>query len=321
MSTEFKVAPVRNANEESVFSLPVQRILRPRFPVRGGWMLLLVVSCLLAGCQGEVPIAPPAAGPATGQTIRCAVIGGLADTGLWQALGDQFRKATGHAVEIVARGPKHQVLAEFVNKKAHMVAMHACDAIINAVADGNAVDPQPWARNDFVIVGPIDDPAGVRGYQDAGAALRAIIESGNKLLVHASHGSMEVLHELLEAERLELNPEHTLVRLDDRHRQMLLYAGQQQAYTIVGRIPFVNGKVPKQNLEMMVAGDPRLRRPYVVAVASDTQLNPQETAAARQFAQFLRSPSAQATIAEYGRGLYDERPLFFSVEVPEQGRP
>lgn len=277
-------------------------------------MRIVLLASLFTACSNEQMAEHPPA-MANGRTIRCAVVGGLADTGLWQELGEQFTATSGHRVEIAARGPKHIVVPAFRRGHAHLLAVHACDAVINAVADGQAVDPQPWARNDFVIVGPPDDPAEIQNLEDASEALRRIVASRSKLLVHASHGAMEVLHDLLESAQLQLDAEHTLVRLEDRHRQMLMVAGQEGAYTIVGRIPFLSGKLPKQDLAIMVQGDPRLRRPYVVVVANDQSLDPQDLAAARQFASYLRSPAAQEFIAEYGHGRYDDRPLFFPVVV------
>jgi tungstate transport system substrate-binding protein len=274
------------------------------------WPLILLVS---AACTQKPTAVPATAATPEPQSLRCAVIGGLADTGLWQELSARFEADTGHHVELAVRGPKHEIAGDYVRDKCHLIAMHASDTIVNLVADGNAVDPQPWARNDFVLVGPADDPAGVRGFTDAGTALRKVFETKNKLLVHASHGAMEVLSDVMAAEGLEFEPDSLLVRLDDKHRQMLLLADQERAYTIIGRIPFINGKVPKGNLEVMVQGDPRMRRPYLVAIAPPTWHTPAEHDAARQLAQFLRSEATQSFIANYGRGTFDNEPLFFPV--------
>ncbi len=277
------------------------RVLEP-----GVWL----VAILAVGCR-EAPQGPTPSQPTL--TVRCAVIGGLADTGLWQELGQRFEAETGHKVEIAARAPKHEIAEAFVRDNCHIIAMHSSDTIINLVADGHAADPQPWARNDFLLVGPVDDPAGVHGFETAGAALRRIIESGNTLLVHASHGAMEVLGDVMSAEGLSFDPEHTLVRLDDRHRQMLMIAGEQRAYTVIGRIPYLNGKVPKRDLAIMVQGDAALRRPYLVAHTAPGRHPAAETAAAKQLVAFLRSEATQAWIAEYGRGMFDDEPLFFRV--------
>lgn len=250
------------------------------------------------------------------QTVKCSVIGGLADTGLWQSLGERFESETGHKIEIVARGPRHEIVEDFVSGRSHLIAMHAGDTMINLVADGHASEVHPWARNDFLLVGPEDDPAGIRGGQDAAAALQQIIGKKSKLLVHSSHGATEVLRDLMESRGLEFDPEQTLIRLDDRQRQMLLYAAEQKAYTLVGRIPYLNGKIPKQNLAIMVQGDPRLRRPYLVAVSTSPKAAPAEIRAAQTFSRFLRTEPTQQWIAEYGRGMLDDQPLFFRVELP-----
>lgn len=274
-----------------------------------------VAAAVLSGCGGQQQPEPPAAA-AEPQTIRCAVVGGLADTGLWQELSTRFTEETDHQVEIVARGPKYQIVGAVIDGKAHLMAMHSSDVIINLVADGHLADPQPWLRNDFLLVGPDDDPAGIRGLKDAEEALRRIIDTKSRFLFHSSHGSMELLQSIMEEERLEFDEEQLIFSLQDRHRQMLMLAGQEKAYTLIGRIPFVNGRIPKRDLAVMVQGDPRLRRPYLVAVAPLGRFPDVEVAAARQLADYLRRPSTQNWISEYGRGVFDDSPLFFSVTVP-----
>jgi tungstate transport system substrate-binding protein len=247
--------------------------------------------------------------------VRVAVIGGMMDTEFWPGIADRFERATGHRVEVVASGPKHVIAGVFARGDVDLITMHASDTIINLVADGYAADPQPWARNDLLLVGPKSDPAGIRGQKDVVGALRRIINSKATILVHASNGANEVLSDLLAAGELELDPEHTIALPSDRHRQMLQRAAKEGAYALVGRIPFLNGKVDTGGLEIMVQGDVRLRRPYLVAVATGKP-DDSRLAAARQLAAFLRDAETQKWIAEYGRGKYDDRPLFFPVVVP-----
>src|SRR5262252_3930549 len=140
-------------------------------------------------CRGHD--APPAL-PATGQTIKVAVIGGMVETGLWSALAERYQAARGNRIELVASGPKPVVIDAFRKGGIDLITVHACDAMINLVADGLARDPQPWARNDLVIVGPAADPAGIRGERDAVAALRRIVAARAPLVVHASIGADEV---------------------------------------------------------------------------------------------------------------------------------
>ena len=246
--------------------------------------------------------------------VRCAVVGGLNESDFWPQLIDRFQRATGHRAEIVATGPKHAIAAAFKAGEADLVVMHPTDTMINLVADGYAENLQPWARNDFVIVGPAADPARIKGEKDAVVALGKIIASKSKLLIHASNGASELLSDLLAAGELELDPQTTINLPGDKHRQMLVRATAEKAYTLVGRIPFRSGKLDTGDLQVMVQGDPRLRRTYLVAVATGKADDPR-LAAARKLEAFLREPDTQQWLAGFGKGKYDDEPLFFSVKT------
>jgi tungstate transport system substrate-binding protein len=266
----------------------------------------LVVLIALGACRGQDP--PPAARP-TGQTIRVAVIGGMIETGFWQALAERYQAARGNRIEVAAVGPKSAVIEAFRRGGIDLIAVHACDAMINLVADGLARDPQPWARNDLVFVGPAADPAGIRGERDAVAALGRIVAAHAPLLVHASLGADEVLHDLQEAGRIALDPGATVLFADDNQHRIVERAAARSAYTLVGRIPWITGKLRAAGVELLVQGDPRLRRPYLVEVSAAA------APAALDLAAYLRSPETQQWIAGFGRGRYDDQPLFFPVSV------
>lgn len=240
--------------------------------------------------------------------IRCAVIGGVTETGLWQEVAHRFEMLTPHKIKVVATGPKPVVIDAFRKGGIDVIAVHASDAMVNLVADGLAVDPQPWLRNDLVIVGPSDDPAGIRGSTDALAAIHKIVDTKQKLIVHATNGADTVLHDLIEPSRFDMGESAILFTGEDQH-QVLAQAAKLHAYTIVGRIPVIEKKLSAPGIEILVKGDPRLRRPYLVETATGAP------AAARDFAEFLRSPEIQALIATYGKGKYDDDPLFFPVSV------
>jgi tungstate transport system substrate-binding protein len=119
-----------------------------------------------------------------------------------------------------------------------------------------------------------------------------------------------VLHDLLEGGRIVLDPAATVMFTEESQHRVLERAAQLSAYTLVGRIPWVTGKLKASGVELMVQGDPRLRRPYLV------ELSPSASAAARDLAAYLRSPATQQWIATFARGKYDDQPLFFPVSVP-----
>ena len=157
----------------------------------------------LVACRSSEPAPPPP--PPTGQVIKVAVIGGMVETGLWQAVAERYTEARGNRIELVASGPKREVVEAFRQGGIDLITVHACDAMINLVADGLARDPEPWARNDLVIVGPAADPAQIRGSSDAVAAIGKIIAARAPLLVHASMGADGVLHDLEEAGHFALD--------------------------------------------------------------------------------------------------------------------
>jgi len=279
----------------------------PRARRRAALVTLATTAALAAaGCRGTSE-APDRPAPAT---IRVAVVGGMIETGLWPAVAERYERLTGHKVELAASGPKPQVVAAFRKGGIDLITVHASDAMVNLVADGLARDPQPWARNDLVFVGPAADPAGIRGERDALAALRKIVAAKAPLLVHASHGADGVLHDLCEDGKLALDRDATLFFNEGNQHAVLERAAAAGAYTLIGRIPLVSKKLAAPGMELMVQGDPRLRRPYLVEVSAHAG------EAARDLAAFLRQREIQELLATYGKGKYDDLPLFFPVVVP-----
>ena len=245
----------------------------------------------------------------TPQTVHVAVIGGMIETGFWQELVERYEHTSGNKIELVASGPKPQVIAAFRKGGIDLITVHASDAMMNLVADGLARDPRPWVRNDLVIVGPTADPAGIRGGHDAVAALAKIIAAKAPILIHASMGADGVLHDLEETGGFKLDPATTILFTGDNQHEVLDRAAKLGAYTLVGRIPVLLGKLKADGISLMVSGDPRMRRPYLVETAVGAP------AAASELAAFLRSPETQAWIATYGKGKYDDESLFFPVAV------
>jgi len=293
-----------------------------------GAIVIMVVGLYVAAQMSAPPVSnpdevmrardasTPTTSPSTRPTIRCAVIGGMFFTGFWQALSARYEAESGVHVEMVAAGPKDDIRKVFLGGGVDVITMHASDTMVNLVADGYAVDPQPWLRNDLIVVGPPDDPAGIRGMTDAAAALRKIAAAKSPFVVHSSLGAQEVLLNILEANGIQLDAANTTVLFDDQQRDVLAIAAGKHAYTLVGRIPFRIGRLPNAGMELMVQGDPRLRRPYLVAVANPQRMGNVHEGMARRFAEFLRLPDTQQWIGTWGVGQIDSLPVFFPVTLP-----
>ena len=257
---------------------------------------LLIVVTLSSVCMAATP-------PTTQPTVRVAVIGGMNETGFWDAMAQRFEKETGIHVEAVATGPIDGIAAVFKRGNIDLITMHSSDTAINLVADGYAIDPQPWVRNDMVIVGPADDPAGIKGMTDATAALKRLAATKSPFVVHSSIGAQEVLMNILTPNEIDLDPDATTILLDDKQRRVLKIAAEKKAYTMVGRIPFRSGKIPTGGLIVMVAGDPQLERPFLVEIA-----NPAKIAGVRRgIGPQADGVHAQRTNAKVDREIWDRQ--------------
>ena len=73
----------------------------------------------------------------------------------------------------------------------------------------------------MVIVGPTEDPAGIKSLTDAGAALKQLVDRQSPFIVHASVGAQEVLHALMDDHDVTLDPARTTVLLEDKQRRVL----------------------------------------------------------------------------------------------------
>src|SRR5262249_9494458 len=156
-----------------------------------------------------------------------------------------------------------------------------------------AMDVQPWASIELVLLGPPSDPAGIKGMTDAAAALRKIVQSKSSFFGHGSSGADQVVRATLGAQRIQLEPEHEISTLDNHQRQVLQRAADKEAYTLIGRIPFKSGRIAPGKLAVMVEGDPILRRPIVLALANPRKLPGARAFEARRLAAFLRSDDTQ----------------------------
>ncbi len=248
--------------------------------------------------------------------IRVAVIGGMTMTGMWQELATKFEADTGWKTQLVVTGPKATLTVPFKRGEIDLLTMHSSDESTDLVADGFGVNLRPWARNEHTIVGPPSDPAHIRGMKDGAEALKKIAAAKAPFVDFYGPGSRELTHKLWQ--RAGLKPEGDWVLKDESETPQLVvaFAEKKQAYVVVGRIPVTNGKMALGKMEVMVEGDPEMRRPFVVIEANPQKLSGLNTAGAKALADWLVGPKGQSFLVEYGRkggGI----PLFYPVTLPD----
>lgn len=236
--------------------------------------------------------------------------------GLWQQVSERFTKATGWPVEIVATGERNVLDTAFRAGGVDLITMHNGDVTTNLVADGFAADMQPWARNEMIIVGPEDDPAGIKGSHDGAAALRQIVERGAKWVDFRDIGSREVFHSLMEKSGVAPDTRWLVQDFAAHKRLILAYARQQHAYGIVGSLPVRFGKMNSEGMIVAVQGDPAMRKPFMVMVANAATFPQANLTGARALETFLLSADVQKFLLTYGANAEGGgAPFFFPVDA------
>ena len=253
--------------------------------------------------------------PPDNRVVRCAVIGGMTMTGLWPEIVKLFEAESGYRCQLVATGPRPEIAEVFRAGKADLLTMHSGDITTDLVADGLAINMRPWTRNELSIVGPTSDPAHIRGMTNGAAALRAIAAAKARFVDFQGVGSRELAHNLWRAAGVEPKGDWVLKDETVSKFDILQFARTNNAYVIVGYIPARLGKMNPAGMEILVQGDPLMRRPFIVMEANPKKFPQANHAGARALSDFLLSPKAQQFLAEFGQKTTGRGPLFHPVQT------
>jgi tungstate transport system substrate-binding protein len=237
-------------------------------------------------------------------------------TGMWQELSAKFESDTGWKIKLIASGPKDVISEPFKRGEVDLITIHSSDQTTDLVANGYGVNLRPWARNEHSIVGPASDPAGIRGMKDGAEALKKIAAAHAPFVDFYGQGSRELTTKLWQ--RAGLKPEGDWVIKDESAspQEIVAFAESKHAYVVVGRIPVTNGKIPLGKMEVLVQGDPEMRRPYVVIEANIKKFPETNTVGARALADWLVGDQGQTFLLEFGRKQPGGIPLFYPVNIP-----
>src|SRR5579862_7653190 len=253
--------------------------------------------------------------PMDRHVVRCAVIGGMTMTGLWQEISKMFEAQTGYRIEVVATGPRPILDAAMRAGKVDLLTMHSGDITTDLVADGYGVNMRPWTRNELCIVGPPDDPAHIRGMTNGAEALKKIAATKSHFVDFQGIGSRELAHNLWT--RAALEPKGDWVLRDDTISKfnILQFARTNDAYVVVGYIPAKLQKMNASGMEILVKDDPTMRRPFIVMEANPKKVPGANAAGARALSDFLLSPKVQNFLLEFGTETNGPGALFFPVTL------
>ncbi|NDV85326.1 solute-binding protein [Aurantimonas aggregata] len=231
------------------------------------------------------------------------------DSGLFDHILPLFEKETGITVKVVAQGTG-QALETGRRGDADVLFVHAKPQEEQFVADGFGVERFDVMYNDFVLVGPKSDPAGIAGTQDIAAALQAIeaakapfVSRGDKSGTHSAE------LRLWKDAGIDIEAAN-----GDWYREIgqgmgaaLNTAGAMEAYVLADRGTWLSFS-DRGDLDVLVEGDKRLFNQYGVMLVSAEKFPHVKSEAGQAFVDWLISGEGQAAIADYKIG---GQPLFF----------
>ncbi|MEZ4541750.1 MAG: substrate-binding domain-containing protein [Chloroflexota bacterium] len=277
--------------------------------MRKGITLLLVMLAMLvlAACGGSEP-----------EVLRLATTTSTADSGLLDAILPGFEEANNARVDVVAVGTGQAIeLGEAGD--ADVILVHARAREDAFVAEGHGINRRDVMYNDFVIVGPTADPAGVAGMPLASEALAAIAAANAPF---ASRGDDSGTHtkelSLWEAAGITPDPAGGWYNsLGQGMGETLTFANEAGAYTLTDRGTFLSMRDSLSDLAVMVGGDsidgnadPALLNPYGVIPVNPDKSDAINNELAEKFAAWITSDAVQQQIGEFGVDTYGQ-PLFY----------
>ncbi|MFZ3124827.1 MAG: extracellular solute-binding protein [Acidovorax sp.] len=256
----------------------------PLTPVRKALLAIVFVVC----------------GPAFAQSITMASTTSTEQSGLFGYLLPEFKKASGLDVKVVALGTG-QALDMARRGDADVLFVHDQVAEEKFVADGWGVKRYPVMYNDFILVGPRNDPAGVKG-KDIVQALRKLA-AGNAEFI--SRGDKSGTH-AAELRYWKLAGADTAKGSGYKEcgcgmGPALNIAASTGAYVLADRGTWLNFK-NRADLAVLVEGDTRLFNQYGVMVVNPARHPHVKVQDAQKFVDWVVSPAGQAAIASYKIG-------------------
>ena len=264
-----------------------------RFIANLASLLLLTASAVLAG---EQPL------------VRMATTSSTENSGLFKVIQPVFEQSLGIRVHVIAVGTG-KALELGRRGDIDVLLVHAKPAEEAFVADGYGVARHEIMYNDFIIVGPPEDTAAVRGLQDADKAL-ARIAAVKAVFVSRGDDSGTHKKELALWQQAGIEPQGRWYnQVGQGMGKALQIAGEMQAYTLVDRGTWLAYRA-NSPLTLLVEGGEALRNPYGIIAVNPKRFPDVNYAAVQKLIRWFESDEAHALVAGYR---VDGEQLFYPV--------
>ena len=273
----------------------------------------LTLAFLLAGCASATPQAPAEPTKPANPNLILSTTTSTQDSGLLDVLVPDFEQRTGYTVQTVAVG-SGEAMKMGQECNADVLLVHSPAAEKDFMSSNYGSDRRLVMHNDFIIVGPASDPAGIKGLTSATEAFTKIADSQSPFISRADKSGTNS-KELAIWKAASITPEGSWYTESGQGMGATLkIASEQGAYTLSDRATYLANKANLQ-LDNLVEGDATLLNIYHVIVVNPANCPKENNAGAVGFADYVVSPEAQALIGSFGTEKYGQ-PLF----TPDAGK-
>jgi tungstate transport system substrate-binding protein len=271
-------------------------------------IVILAIISLLIGCTSETPATSTPTTPANPELIMASTTS-TGDSGLMSVLIPIFEKNTGYSVKPIYVGTG-AAMAMGERGEADVLLVHAPTSEVAFMQAGHGSVRKLVMHNDFVIVGPAKDPAGIKGMAKTAEALKKIAASNS---IFISRGDDSGTHKmeltLWKAAGITPKGQGWYQEVGQGMGQTLTIASEKEGYTMTDRATYL---ATKQNLrlDILVEGDAVLLNIYHVIQVNPAKSTKINAEGAKAFVDFMISKEAQEVIRTFGVDKFGQ-PLFF----------
>jgi tungstate transport system substrate-binding protein len=229
------------------------------------------------------------------------------DTGLLDLLVAKFKDKTGYTVKPIAVGSA-QALQMARAGEADILWVHSPDDELKFINEGYGIERVTFAHNDFVILGPPDDPAKIRDIKDAVGAFKKIAAS-KVLFISRGDNSGTHKKELKLWQEAKIKPEEeNYIEAGRDMAASLIIANEKRAYVLADNSTY---QCLRESIDLLILneGDELLENPYSLILVNPKRHTKVNAKGARAFFDFILSKEAKDVIENYGSDKF-KAPIF-----------
>ena len=256
--------------------------------------------------------------------IKMSTTTSTQSSGLLDILLPEFEKETGIKVKVIAKGTG-AAIRDGMDGNVDVIFVHAKAREEKFINEGYGTKRYAVMHNDFVILGPAKDPAGIKGMTHAGEALKKIADSQSVFVSRGDDSGTHTKEQALwqasglpvekktdtivkKGQKIQVNYIHPpglgawYLSIGQGMGKTLTFADEKQAYTLADRGTYIKYKFGRDipiELDVLCEGDPALANPYGVIPVNPQKHPHVNYQLAEEFAKWLVSAQGQTAIANY----------------------